>query len=92
MDCPSSVDPASSLLWPLHCMQGPFQARQEEGRLRLLALLQRCMIRSSKEELWNLPHLHRKVADRQCGDVAEGAALTQLGPAPEAPLLPVPCR
>lgn len=41
--------------------QAPFQAWQEEGRLRLLAMLQRCMIRASKAELWNLPRLHRTV-------------------------------
>ena len=34
--------------------QEPFHARQEVGRLRLLALLQRCMIRASKAELISL--------------------------------------
>jgi hypothetical protein len=39
---------------PFLALQAPFQARQEEGRLRLLTLLQRIMIRASKEELINL--------------------------------------
>ncbi|KAL4420646.1 hypothetical protein ABPG75_010302 [Micractinium tetrahymenae] len=44
-------------------VKAPFERRQEEGRLRLLALLQRCMIRASKAELINLgiPPLHSKV-------------------------------
>ena len=48
---------------PFLALQAPFQARREEGRLRLLTLLQRIMIRASKEELINLgiPRLHSKV-------------------------------
>lgn len=43
--------------------QVPFERRQEEGRLRLLALLQRCMIRGSKAELiLGIPPLHYKVS------------------------------
>lgn len=54
-DTPRPAGPTAAAL------QAPFQAWQEEGRLRLLAMLQRCMIRASKAELWNLPRLHRTV-------------------------------
>jgi hypothetical protein len=50
---------------PLRSLQDPFQARQEAGRLRLLALLQRCMIRASKDELVGrgIPRLVRQVGE-----------------------------
>lgn len=52
----------------------PFLARQEEGRLRLLTLLQHCMIRASKAELINLgiPPLHFKVRRSTCSTCMQG--------------------
>eukprot|EP00887_Chlorella_sp_A99_P007154 scaffold2.g7154.t1 len=39
----------------------PFAARQPAGRQRLMQVLAHCMIRASKQELWGLPALVRKV-------------------------------
>ena len=78
---------------PFLALQAPFQARQEEGRLRLLTLLQRIMIRASKDELINLgiPRLHSKVGcplPPGCHQPPLPPVVSAASPAPAANAVP----
>ena len=42
-------------------VQKPFEARQRAGRVRLMALLSRIMIRAAKSDLVTIPPCHHKV-------------------------------
>lgn len=56
-----SFTPTAEILAVQDAVQKPFEAGQEAGRVRLMALLKHIMIRAAKSDLVTIPPCHHKV-------------------------------